>query len=190
MRRIVSSLSLLALVALPLGAQAQDSGPHHARAGALLALADEETKIVFAVITAKVFDVELATTLVSELKDVMGDAKASAFRASQLVEDQKAGPELAKLDEAIKTIEATLATFDADLKRETKDMKPDEENPELAPAAGSGKAEAGTQPNWEALKDDCGALYRDISAARAIHGKLAKTVKAPALKAPPPPKKK
>lgn len=183
-------LLLLATAAAPATALAQDSGLHHARAGAMLAAADENTKILYAVLTARVFDVEISKTLLSDIKRAVGEAKSSAFRAAQLLEDEKASAEVAKLDESIRAIEASFTKLDADVKAETKDMKIDEDNPDIAPAAGSKPAEEAKQPNWDLLKDDIGALYADVSAARALHGKLAKVVKAPALKAPPAPKKK
>ena len=190
MRCTFTSLSFFVLASIGRVAFAQDAGPHHAHAGALLALADEETKIVFAVITAKVFDVELAKTLVGELKEVIGNAKSSAFRAGQLVEDQKGASDLAKFDEVMRSVETSLQKLDADLASETKGIKVDDEGADIAPAAGAGKEEAGPQPNWELLKDDVGGLYRDIGSARAQHGKLAKIVKASPLKAPPLPKKR
>lgn len=190
MRVTFTSLSLIACALLPMAATAQDAGPYHARSGALLALADEETKIVYAVLIAKVFDVELAKTLLGDLKDVLGDAKSSAFRASQLVEDAKAAPELAKLDEALKAAEASLQKLALDLDRESKNMKVDDDSGDIAPSAGAGADDGAPQPNWDVLKDGVGALHRDLTAARSQHHKLAKTVKPPALKAPPPPKKK
>ncbi len=191
MRTTLPALLLLALPLVPTAALAQDAALHHARAGAMLAAADEDTKILYAVLNAKVFDVELSKTLLSDLKRAVGEAKSSAFRASQLTEDEKVGAELAKLDESIRAVEASHQKLDADLKSETKDMKIDEDNPDIAPAAGSKPAEeGGKQPNWELLKDGVGALYADIGAAKALHVKLGKLVKATALKAPPAPKKK
>lgn len=190
MRSTLPSLLLLALPLVPGLAVAQDAALYHARSGAMLSAADEDTKILYAVLTAKVFDVELSKTLLGDIKRAVGEAKSSAFRASQLIEDQKVSAEVAKLDESIRAIEASHQKLDADMKAETKDMKIDEDNPDIAPAAGSKAEEAGKQPNWDLLKDGIGALYADIGAAKALHGKLAKLVKAPALKAPPAPKKK
>lgn len=189
----LSSLFLIAALAAPGVALAQDAaGLHFARSGAMLGAADEDTKILFAVVTAKVFDVELTKTVMSDLKKALGEARGSAFRASQLLEDQKASGEVAKLDDAIKTIEASFQKLDADIKAETKDMKIDEDNPDIAPAAGAKAPEegAGKVPDWELLKNDIGTVYADIGAAKSLHGKLSKVVKAPALKAPPAPKKK
>jgi hypothetical protein len=188
MRLTLPSLLLLALA--PGVAVAQDAGLYHARTGALLATADENTKLLYAVATAKVFDVELSKTLLTDLKRNVGDAKSSAFRASQLLEDAPAAADVAKLDEALRALEASFQKADADVKNETKGMKIDEDNPDIAPAAGAKPDEEAKQPDWELLKDSIGAVYRDVSAARAAHGKLVKAMKAPPLKAPPAPKKK
>lgn len=180
----------LALGAVPSIALAQDAGPHHVRAGARLALADEDTKLLFAVMTAKVFDVELTKTLSADLKKAISEAKSSIFRASALAEDQKLEADFKKLQDALKRAEDAQAKLDGDIKSETSGLKFEgDDNEDIEAAAGS-KPEEAKQPNWELLKDGAGALYKEIGEARSIHGKLAKALKTPALKAPPPPKAK
>jgi hypothetical protein len=180
----------LALGAVPSIASAQDAGPHHVRAGAHLALADEDTKLLFAVMTAKVFDVELTKTLSGDLKKAIAEAKSSVFRASALTEDQKLEADFKKLQEALKRAEDAQAKLDGDIKAETSGLTvAEDDNPDLEAAAGS-KPEAAKQPKWELLKEGAGALYKEIGDARALHGKLAKALKTPALKAPPAPKAK
>jgi hypothetical protein len=173
----------LLLVALPAVAFAEDAGPHHVRAGIQLGAADEQLKLLYAVITAKEFDVELSKTLSADIKRAVGDAKSSAFRASALLGDaeKKAEPDFKKLQDGMKRVEDATAKLDEDLKEETAGLKPDEDAEE---------SEEAKMPSWELLKDDAGALAKEISDARALHSKLAKMIKLPQLKAPPPPKKK
>ncbi len=184
--------SLLALCLLAPGAAlAQDPGPHHVRAGILLVAAEEETKLFYDVLTAKVFDVELGKTTLAEIRKLAQDAKSAAFRASQLKDDAKSDAVFGKLDEALKRVEGSVQKLEADYKKETAGLKVDDDNPDIAPQAGSeGKKDDAKQPDWEGLKSTSGQLFKDIQDARAEHGKAGKTLKLPALKPVPPPKAK
>ncbi|MFO0729259.1 MAG: hypothetical protein U1E65_36100 [Myxococcota bacterium] len=189
--RLLTSLTFIAALAIPGAALAQDPGPHHVRAGILLGAAEEETKLFFDVLTAKVIDVELGKTTLAEVKKLVADAKSASFRASQLKDDAKSDAVFGKLDEALKKVEESVKKLEADYKTETAGLKIDEENPDIAPQAGTeGKEKEQKQPDWEGLKNTSGQLFKDIQDARAAHAAAGKTLKLPALKPVPPPKAK
>lgn len=179
--------------AVPLAAFAQDSGPYHARAGTQLAQADEELKIFYAVLNAKIFDVEISKTLLDDLKSSLDEAKSSSFRAMALLDEKqsKLEPEFKKLQDALKRAQDAAKKLADDTQKETANLKVEEEDTSgLAPAAGSKPDEPQKGPDWDLLKADAGAAYQPIAEARSIYGKLAKQVKMPPLKAPPAPKAK
>ncbi|MCC7384088.1 MAG: hypothetical protein IT384_19755 [Deltaproteobacteria bacterium] len=190
MKRAAILASVLAVAGWGRAAGAEEAAPHHVRASAMLELADQEAKLLYAVLTAKVFDVELSMTLASDLVRAIGEAKSSVFRAEALLDEAaaKSAPELKKIQDTMKAAEESARKLENDLKQETKGLKEDESE-DIAPAAGSGPSEAKT-PSWDLLKDDVGQLYKELSEAKAGVARTARVVKPPVLKAPPPPKAK
>lgn len=177
---------------LPVTARAQDSGLHHLRAAAHLNFAMESTKLLNAAIGAKAFDATLSKALAEELKRAVADAKRSTDRASALLDEKqsKLEADFGKLREQIVRAEKQAEKVKTVLDEQTKGLEADEGdggNPALVSKRGA-EAEAG--PDWALMRDEAAWLYYDVSETRALHAKLSRRLRPPALRAPKKPKKK
>ena len=190
------SMLLAGATLAPASALAQDAGLYHAQSGTLLTYAETETRVLYAVLTAQEFDVELTRSMVEELKRSIADAKKSVDRSTALLSEsqQKLAPDFQKLREGVKAAEDQVVKLAADIQTEVKARASDDDSNEGEPVPEGGaeaaEKEKGPPPNWQLLKDGAGWLAIDLAAARSLHAKLAKSVKMPALAGPPKPKTK
>lgn len=190
-KRLVLGLPLFSVLLLGSPASAQEPDLHHVRAGLQLASAAEETKLIHAALSAKVFDVGLTRSLVEEVARSIQSAKQSSDRAQALLPEAKQSleAEFEKLRGVIKRAEDQAAKLRAVLTQETQGLEAEDQEGGALDARADGD-EPAAQPRWNVLKDETGWLFLDLSEARALHQKLGPKLKAPGLSAPPKPKSK
>ncbi len=185
------ALILLASLAHVGRASAQEPDLHHVRAGLQLASAADGTKLIYAALSAKIFDVGLTRSLVEEVERSVQDAKKSSDRAQALLPESKQSleAEFEKLRTVIKRAEDQVQKLKQVLTEETQGLEAEDQEGGALDARDDGAA-ASAQPKWSLLKDEAGWLYLDVSDARGLHQKLGPKLKAPGLSAPPKPKSK
>jgi hypothetical protein len=183
MNRKVLSLTVALLSLSPAVASAQQHEIYFHQAGALLAYADAEIKILFAAITAKEFDPEATKKTVEELDRTMSASKNMVDRIqATLPEDLSAmEPELVKFREQVKATEDQLRKLSNDIEEQT-GSKEGEEEAELDE---EGKP-VGNR-DWNLLKKGCGWLSTDLGVARATYAKLSGKLKVKPVKPVPKP---
>jgi len=174
----------IALLMSPAVASAQQHEIYFHQAGALLAYADAEIKILFAAITAKEFDPEATKKTVEELDRAMSATKNMVDRIQATLPENMASmePELVKFREQVKAAEDQLRKLGNDIDEQTGTKEGEEEQPELDD---EGK-QIGNR-DWDLLKKGCGWLSNDLSVARATYGKLAGKLKVKPVKPVPKP---
>jgi chromosome segregation ATPase len=172
------------LLALPSAAFAQQHEIYFHQTGALLAYADAEIRILYAAITAKEFDPEIAKRTVEELDRALSAAKNNADRTTALLPENMTNiqPDVAKLRELVKAAEDQLQKLGTDIEEQTSPKE--EEDDDLEAAA------TGQRRDWDLLKGGCGWLAVDLAAARDHYAKLAKKLKVKPATAAPKPKGK
>lgn len=177
------------LAAMATPARAQGPELQFAQAGALLAYAEAEVRLLYASLIAREYDPALTKSLIDELKRTLGDAKTRVDRTSALLDekDAKLEPELLDLREKIKRIEGSLAKLAANIQEQTA--------PKAEPAGLESKKTADEDEDdeppvrdWELLKRGAGWVAVDLEAARGSYAKLTKKLKMPNLVLPPKPK--
>lgn len=175
--------SFLLVLTASTRAGAEDAVLHHAQSGALLEYADMETQILYATLSAKEFDVELAHSMLKELARTLNDAKRGVDRTRLLVSDEKLEPELTKVLESVKRAENQLRDLTTDVEEQTGEKEPahDDHRDEL------GEAEEPPKRDWALLKNGTAWLYSDLKEARALHASAGKKLKGAPLKPPPKP---
>lgn len=174
-------------------AAAQDHGLHHVQAGALLDYSETQIKILYAAVTAKVYDPKVTKDTLEELKRTLGAAKRHAGRTGTLLPENlmKHEPAAEKLRAAISKAEDQLAKLATDIEEQTKSLTAGEEEVELGERAddSAGDAEPATI-DWQLLKNGVGWLNVDVRGAKSLHKALGRKIRVKSLRAPPKPRGK
>ena len=172
------------LIAAP-PARAQDHTLHYVQAGALLTYAQAETRILYAVVSAREFDPKLTKDIIQELRRTVGDAKRRVDRSATLLPEKLAAyePKIMKLRDAVRQAEDQLTKLANDVDEQTKSLTEEEET-ELG--IQEVEDEGGPpQVDWDLLKKGVSWLAKDINDARSDYFRLAKKLKLPSLRSPP-----
>lgn len=181
MNRIHVVTTLVALSALsPSIASAQQHEIYFHQAGALLAYADAEVRILYAAITAKEFDPDATKKTVEELDRTVSTAKTMVDRIQATLPENMASmePELVKFRDQVKAVEDQLRKVSSDIEEQTGAKEGEEEQ---------GSEEQGKQADWNLLKKGCGWLSSDLAVARGTYAKLAGKLKVKPVKPVPRP---
>ena len=174
-------------LAVPSSAWAEQHELYFHQTGALLNYAEAEVRILYAVLSAKQFDPDLAKKTVAELDRTFAAAKKSTDRATAHLPEKLASnePALIKLRELIKNSEDQLQRLATDIEEQTA-------APEADPDTQDELEEAASAPtrDWELLKSGCGWLGVDLKAARSAYSKLVRKLKLRPVRAPKQPRGK
>lgn len=170
---LVAMLSLLPSVA---SAQTHELYFHHA--GALLAYADAQVRILYAAVTAKEFDKEAAKKTLEELDRTLAAGKTAVDRIQALLPENLSNLEqdLVKFRGEIKAAEDQLRKLGNDIEEQTKGSGEDAEEG------------GGVKADWDLLKKGCGWLAADVQGAKSSYAKLAVRLKVKPAGAVPKPK--
>ncbi len=180
----------LALGATTSQARAETHGLYFSQAGALLAYADAELKVLYGALTAKEFDPKLTKDTVAELDRTLASAKRSVDRSIALLPESqsKVAPELEKLRTAIKQCEDALNKLGNDITEQTGSTE--ETEAELGARPEENLDEEPPQRDWELLKRGTGWLGVDLKDARGKYGAVARKLRLKSLRSPPKPRGK
>jgi hypothetical protein len=188
---MVCALAAVGIAAAEAPARAEDAALQQAQCGALLAYVDTELKVLFTNVSGREFDLDLARSVVGEMKRAIPDAKKAADRSGMLLSESQAKlkPEVEALRNAIKGAEDQLAKLEAELdKQATAAGKSGDDDGDDDKDDKSGAKKLGNL-DWEPLKAAIGWLYADVSTARGQQDKLGKKLST-SLRVPARPKGK
>jgi len=167
---IAALISLSASTAL-----AQDHTLPTHQAGSALVFAGLQTRMLYAAVSDRTFDIDFTKRVSERLKEALSEAKSNIDRGSSLLPEAKMKHEDAylKLREAVVQAERQLASFNTILERETASMlSDDEEVGEEAPVT-----------DWDKIRLASAFLHADVASAQAKHAALTKTVRLAPLRA-------
>lgn len=170
-------VALLIGIATP--AAAQDHRLHLGQAGALLDYAEFESRLLYAAVTARVFDLSLTQSTVEELNRSLTAAKKSLDRADALLPEgeESASKAILSIRNQLVQAERQLQAFSDLLQAEAAAL--DDEDAEVE----EGEAR---QTDWQGLKSGAGWLAKDVRTALSGHRGLAKRMGIRVAPAPAP----
>lgn len=178
-------LAFAAVLAGPATAAAQNHDLHMAQAGALIDYAKVETRLLYSVMSARVFDLALANASVEELARTLSAAKKSLDRTDALLPESMSGqsPRILKVRDQLVRAERQLEAFKSLLEQETAAMSAEEDEEDE-------EAEEGEEPrrtDWAGMKTSVAWLAKDVGSVDASYSTLAKSMGI-RLKTPPAPR--
>lgn len=161
--------TLVALATTPAVGFAQTHDLPYVQAGASLAHAETEVRILYTAITAKAFDLGFTKATLTQVEQALSKAKSSIDRAETLLPEKMSGKSkaLLALREEVVAAEAQLEKLGAAVVEQTKvlTIEDEDEAAELPPT------------DWKLLETETGWLYVDVKKAKSSYARLVKPLK-------------
>lgn len=145
-------------------ARAQTHKLSYMQAGVALEYAEKETRILYAAVTAKQFDLGFTKAIVGQLEASLNESKSNVSRAESLLPEKlgRMSAQLEKVRERLVAAETQLEKLAAAIEEETKvlTIEDEEEAAELPPT------------DWKLLETQTRWLSEDIRMAVRDHKKI------------------